>query len=248
MSQNIAKSIVLVSALAVAGGAAAFLEEDAAYSAGFGVSNSWMKGKNVFRNVVAKSYPQTNVFAGMRCEQFGVELGYTFSKNKKNSSEPTLKELGATATDANWTASNGGVALTNVSLAAKHKVESKSRVQGFNLDFLGYMPAMNDSFEVFGLAGLGFKKAKVNLDADSSTLHNTIKTALKSAKGKNKVTFRVGAGASYMVTDVVGLRGKAVYETTSKATVTGNATYNKLFKKKMFKDNYSLGLDLFVKF
>ena len=235
MSQNIAKSIVLVSALAVAGGAVAFLE-DATNSAGFGVLNSWMKGENVFRSVVAKSYPQANVFTGMRCGSFGVELGYTFSKGKKKDSKLT-KEQGDAFNKTH-----------NVSAAENDEVKTKARVQGFNLDVLGYAPVMDDAFEVFGLVGLGFKKAKVNLDVTNAGANAGLKALLASAEGKNKVTLRVGLGASYMVTDTFGLRGKALYETTSRATITGDTNYNRAFDSKMFKDNYSLGLDLFVKF
>ncbi|PCH56918.1 MAG: hypothetical protein COC15_02275 [Legionellales bacterium] len=233
MSLNIAKTVVLATTIAAVSGAAAFVENS---YMGVGFGNSWMNTQSKLKPLVAKSYPQTNIFAGMRFnDMFAVELGYTLSSAKSKSSTVKVKDL---SDDKDFDKTD------------EISITSKTKVQGYTLDVLGYMP-MNDCVEFFGIVGLGLKKATVELYPtafNKGAVSTVIAKTFASAKGKRKVTLRFGGGAAFMFTEELGMRAKLVYETTGRVRVQGDENYREMFGNKFFKDSYTAGVDFFFKF
>ena len=93
---------------------------------------------------------------------------------------------------------------------------------GAHLDLMGFWP-LNDCVNLIGSLGAGYLKPKVGDD-------------------KMKGTFfpRVGAGASYMFTDMFGLRLKANWENTSRLKTDDSV--------KLFKDTVSFTVGAFAQF
>jgi len=111
----------------------------------------------------------------------------------------------------------------NISARKKHDL-TKVRRSGGYLDLVGYLPVM-ESVDLTASIGYGWIKTKIE---PSSVFH-----------AKNKGVFRLGVGANYMVTDMIGLRGKVSWENTGALRV--NST-------KAFKDTIALAIGAFAKF
>lgn len=78
-------------------------------------------------------------------------------------------------------------------------VPTKVKAQGFTLDLMGYAPVSEDNrFELIGSAGAVYSKAEAS--------------AVGLALDDSEVSWRLGAGAQYHVTDAVGFRAMAHYQ------------------------------------
>jgi len=85
-------------------------------------------------------------------------------------------------------------------------MESKLRLQGVTLDALGYLPVTESGrLELIGTAGVSYTWADVKLDTGALGL-GTVKD------DDREFGFRAGAGAQFNLTDSVGLRGLARYQ------------------------------------
>lgn len=267
--KHIAKSLVLVGAMVSAGSAAAFLEDICPY-AGIGYKQNWTKGKGFWSNKVAKSYPGGEVFLGAKfTECFGAEVGYNWTARKTKTGGFGRHNRFFN----NNTFTYNGVTYTGFN-NRDWRVKTKTRFQAFYLDLMGYLP-LDNCWELIGAVGISSMKGKISANVHHHRRHNNFNgfnysrdgwRNIESAHGKNKAVWRLGAGASYLFTECVGLRGMVRWEGTEALRVGNrhhrrdgcnfNYNGNNYFyggrhghiSKKAFKDTVSLALSLFVKF
>jgi len=229
---RIAKSLVLLSAVAAAGSANADFGDVCPY-VGIDYYHAWMKGKNFtrangnvveFSRLLPKSYPGVSLYIGAKFhEYFGLEFGVETSTTKSR----TLSDSDKAAF---------GIPS---STAAKFKV----RRSGAHLDLVGTLP-LNECFDLLGFVGWGWIKPKVSFDEVDQSGDHTITPA--SAKGKSVA--RVAVGASYLITDTIGLRAKLGWEGTSVLKVNTVNMIGEGSKVKLFKDSMTASIGAFVKF
>ena len=241
--KQIAKSLVVMGALAVAGSAVAEFGELSPY-AGIDLQNSWMKMKSPFDSIAKKSFPGATLHLGTKFhENFGVEVGYHWSKQQ--SKDYTI----ANGTNFGAIPATGAANATNAAITGKTKI----RRSGAHLDLVGFLPVA-DCFELMGSVGYGWIQPKISATA-AATAGNAATTrvvdAIKGLSTKSKGVFRLGLGASYMITDMVGLRAKFGWESTSALRLkeSNPATLSALnLNTKAFKSSITGSAGVFVKF
>lgn len=227
--KNVIKSLVVASAMVAAGSASADLLGDFNPVVGVDYLQTWMKPKSGFQNTYAKSFPGATIYVGSKFnENFGLELGFDWTATKKKT---------VTVKDQKFA---GNVTETTTS-------EYKARKSGGHLDLVGFLP-VNECFDVFASVGLGL--TRINLKDSYVFTRNVAKAisdeaeGLRVRKSKTRAIARVGLGANYMVTDVIGLRAKLGWENTSKVDFTRNNGT----KLKPFKDAVTGAVGVFAKF
>jgi len=116
--------------------------------------------------------------------------------------------------------------------------KDKTKRQGLHVDIVGSLP-LNDCFELLGFVGAGLVATK-----STETVTNAQTGAITIVKFESKANIipRLGMGASYMVTDMIGLRAKAGWENTHRLKMTVNT-----ISFKPFKDTISLSLGVFIR-
>jgi len=206
----------VVGAMLVAGSAVADMGDVKPY-VGVDYYQAFMKAKNsVAQNAFPKSYPGASVYAGVKfMENFGAELGADFSKNKSKTATIPAGTLPGTA-------------------AAATSVKNEVKRNGGHLDLVGFWP-LNDCFNLIGSLGAGMAKAKITATPNVGSF---------SVSSKNKTFARIGVGASYMLTDMFGLRAKLNWEGTSAL----KAKFNNGTEVKPFKDTTSFTVGAFAQF
>ena len=238
--KHIAKSLVITGAMIAAGCANADVIADFNPYIGADYYQAWMKPKGDYNQLLPKDFPGATLYVGTRFhESFGVELGYDWSARKK-------KDISI----ASGTSQFGSTVGANQSLTGTTKV----RRSGGHLDLVGFLPVA-DCFDLIGSVGFGWVQTKITTNvvtpgtAVNNAATNNRASAVSSLSGKGRGVFRVGVGASYMVTDMVGLRGKLGWESTSSLRINGNQNFTALsFQNKPYKGTTSLSLGAFVKF
>lgn len=228
------KKLVLLSALVAVGSASASMFGDVCPVIGADFKWTKMKNSSDWDNEFAESFPGGTIYLGAKfSENFGAELGYsTTSKKSKDITLATGQNIGGISTPA----ANNGQTLT-----------TKVRTNGAHLDLVGYLP-IDNGFELFGALGLGFMNASIDIATNSAITGNFL-TALTSMTGSHKVIPRIGIGANWMATEMVGLRAKLGWEGTNRLRIKDNKNYaGQTFSDKPFKSSYSLALGAFVKF
>ena len=135
--KQVAKNLVVLGALALAGSAVAEFGDFAPY-AGVDYHHAWMKEKLDAGSTQAmpKSFPGASFYVGTKFhENFGAELGYTLT--------PTAKK--------NYKEAAAGVDET-------YKFKRPSA----HIDLLGFLPVA-DCFELMGSVGYGLVKPKITV-------------------------------------------------------------------------------------
>ncbi|MFM8454033.1 MAG: outer membrane beta-barrel protein [Gammaproteobacteria bacterium] len=221
--KNIAKSLVVAGALALTGVASAAMEDMGLYL-GADYKHNWMTSKSFIETNgtwFAKSYPGASLYVGSRFhENFGVELGYDFSKKKSK-------------------------ALTfNPFAAGQNQIKSTASFRGPRLDLNAYMP-MDNCFDLIGSIGFGLVKPTISFSNVNMTAANFDRN-YADVSGKQKMVLRLGFGAQYMATENIGVRGMIRLENTSSLRANGANLTDA--GKKPFKDTTSLNLGAFYKF
>lgn len=206
-----------------------------------------------------KNYNGGNFFVGARWCDFGAEFGYEFTERKKRSRRVTLTgtqlERLIGTTDANAYLAAGGTGVTGF--------RTKSRFEGWHLDFNGYMPVC-DCVELIGSIGYGWMKPNVSAaialarpgtftlpDFAVSPNGGVLFQKLHTHRGYKGV-FRLGAGIQSMLTECIGARAMIRWKNTNNLRVhgrhgssTANLTHHHSFKPN---NAWSLAAGVFVKF
>jgi hypothetical protein len=228
----VSKNICMLSALLVAGAVNA--DEWSEFTPNFGVDyyQTWTRGQGDWKKVFPRTYRGATVYVATRfCQNLGLELGYDMSMRAK-------KE---------WSLSGGSAFFNGIVPNTGLTGTTKARRSGVHLDFLGFLPVA-DCFDLFASVGYGLVQSKV--DVTISTISGSNQgSALASVSGKGRSVLRAGVGGSYMVSNMVGLRAKLGWETTSTLRVTGNDAFTSLgYRSKGWKDTTALSIGAFVKF
>lgn len=223
------KNVVLLGALLSAATAKADMLGELSPYLGADYYQTWMRGQSDWKQVFPKSYRGATLYVGSRFyeDRFGAELGYDIS----------------TRTKKEWALSSGRFFnSTNSGLTGNTKVTRS----GVHLDFLAFLPIAN-CFDLFGTIGYGWVQSKI--DVTPSVNSSSQASALASTSGKGRSVLRLGVGASYMVNNMVGIRAKLGWESTSTLRVKGNQAFTDLgYQSKGWKDTTALSMGAFVKF
>ncbi len=225
--KQIAKSLVVASALAVAGSAVAEFGDVSGF-AGLSYSQVMAGGKGVYKPLLPKSFPGATAYVGAKFHEYvGAKLGYTWVKSKSKTAD----------VPANFDGIRG--------LAAMPAVESSIRVNTTFLDLVGFLPVM-DCLELMGSVGYGYAQPKQSIADASKDFQDGV--ALKS-----KGVLRAGLGASYMFTDMVGMELGAVWQKNSSIKFKNNTVRQVLTNlgaatEKPLKDSMTFNAGVVVKF
>ena len=228
-----AKNVLMLSGLLVASSANADALGELNPYLGADYYQAWMRGQSDWKKIFPRSYRGATVYVGTRfCDNLGVELGYdTSTRTKKEWALP------AGARFFNGTVSNTGITGT-----------TKINRSGVHLDLLGFLP-ITGCFDLFGAIGYGWVQSKIDIIQSVDSASSSQSSALASVAGKGRSVLRAGVGGSYMVNDMVGLRAKLGWETTSTLRVKGNQAFANLgYQSKGWKDTTALSIGAFVKF
>ncbi|MEY3183039.1 MAG: OmpA-like transrane domain [Pseudomonadota bacterium] len=228
------KKLVIASAIFAAAGSASAQSWFEDCKPVVGVDFKWTKVKNsgTWPKVFPENLPGASVYVGTKfMENFGAELGYdsTTKRNRQRTSATNDRIGGAVVP---------GPIVTRASV----------RFSGPHLDLVGFWP-MENCVELFASLGIGWVKPKVTVNRLAGASSN-FATDLTSISGDSKSIARIGVGANWMATDVIGLRVKALWEDTSRLKVKSNAAAANqvLTNFKPFKDSFSVAVGAFLKF
>jgi hypothetical protein len=222
--KQVVKSLVVVGAMLAAGTAAADMDMDFRPFVGVDYLQAWMPGTKGTINgdtfntqdQVPKSYPGATVYFGAKFMDY---MGV---------------EIGA-----DWSGRKKRTSLDADGDSLTVQVKRKA----FHADLLGFLP-MNECFDLLGFLGIGW--VKPTLTGTFTEAGTTVAQTATFGSTKSTAVVRLGVGASYMVTDMIGLRAKAGWENTKRLKIS--ETINGVTSSfKPFKDTVSLSLGAFVR-
>lgn len=217
----IVRSLMLAGAVTIASSVNADIFSDLNPFIGFDYQQTWMKGKesDADAKIFFNEGASPNSYPGAN-----LYVGTKFMEN-----------LGVEA-GFDWAISKKkNFSLTDIGSIVP--MSAKVRRTGFHFDLIGFLPVA-DCTELFANVGVGFVKAKIVYTSESSVNDH-------SWSVKTKPVLRVGVGASYMITEIIGIRGKLGYETTSRLRVRDKDDGTPM---KVFKDSQTISVGAFLKF
>ncbi len=183
--------------------------------------------KNFGGNILKRRYPEGNVFAGMKFNDYvGIEAGYEFSKKQHSTKTHQVGEVvfGLPIPPPEPELSS----ITYVSRAS-------SKVNGFNLNLIGFLPILCEEYhtQLIGSVGIATLKTRIR-NALTTTSVELIETILNpsgvpfttvkpdnSLYKKRKTLFRMTAGIQYMTNCFIGIRGLVTWENTAQLKTRG---------------------------
>jgi len=177
---------------------------------------------------------QGNLFLGLRLhENFGVELGYEQTQRKKR--EVTLLPGDQTL---------GGV------VGISQGFQTRAKLAGFHLDLMGFLPLEGYCKDLSLFAGIGVARLKAKLERTNVAVGGVqFPPVTQSFDEKNsKYVARLTAGAQYLLTENLGVRGILNYENTSRIQPQSTSPDGTRVVKVKLKDSFSYGLGVFFKF
>ncbi len=187
---------------------------------------AWMQGKDseLFnKNALPKSYPGASIYGGVKwMENFATEVGIDWSAKKTKDTTETVNVR----------------PFGSVNVSESNKV----RRNGYHLDLVGILP-VNECFNVLATVGAGWVKVKVDQTLTASAGALSANLGQGSISSKYRPLARLGVGASYLFTEMFGVRAKVNYENTARVKVNFLGT-----DYKPFKNTTSLTLGAFVQF
>jgi hypothetical protein len=231
--RHVGRNLVIACAFLSAGSAIA--DTDMFPYVGIDYTQTYMRAKNSWNLILPKDYPGASFYVGTRFhENFGLELGYDWSARKtKNFTLP------------NGSAFFGGRITSPGALSGNTKI----RRTGGYVDVLGAFPVA-ECVELLGSVGFGWVQPKIVTSFTTEAAGATpASSAISSVSGKGRGVFRLGIGGIFMVTEMVGVRAKINWASTSTIRVKGNAVFNSLgYDSRAFKGSTALAVGAFVRF
>lgn len=228
------KNLIIISTLLAASTANADILGDLNPYLGADYYQTWAGGKSDWKTIFPKSNRGATIYIGSRfCDNLlGLEFGYDVSKRTK-------RDWALPAGSAFF---NGNIGATGISGT------TKVTRTGAHLDLLGFLP-ITSCFDLFGSVGYGWVQNRIDITQSVAPGGSNQSSALASVSGKGRSVLRAGVGGSYMINDMVGLRAKLGWETTSNLRVQGNQAFANLgYQSKGWKDTTALSIGAFVKF
>lgn len=192
-----------------------------------------MRAKASYRSLFPSNYLSGSLYAGVKFHpNLGFELGYDWSRKKS----------------ANWTLSRGLPVFGSVANRT-FSGQTKIRRSGAHLDLVGFLPIW-ECLEFIAYFGAGWVQPKIETTMSIKPgAAEPNSSAIASLTGESRALLRLGVGVRYMLTDLLGIRGKLGYEATSMLRVKGNSYFQQLgYGTRPFSRTGSLSLGLFYKF
>jgi hypothetical protein len=207
-------------------------------------------GSNIFKDPL---YTEINVFIGCKINKhFGVEAAYEFSDSKvqsKNAHRGLFlfgNKLIHSAT--------GFDSVTN-------SIHARSKIDGFNINLIGYLPIVTENVNLIGLAGVGYLRSNTMCNLTEIGETNILledglnvpvqRCVLTEGRYKNRImTIRASMGIQYLINKNFGIRALAGWENTHKIKIQGKdtSTRNKVNEYAKFKDSVMYRIGFFVPF
>jgi hypothetical protein len=146
-----------------------------------------------------RHYPQCNVFVGyMLNDHFGLEAGYSLSKNQYTSKKSNPIFI-----------PNKNPRLNSIKYDMSH---ATPKFSAWNMNLTGSLP-LNESMNLIGSVGVTCLKIQIkNIFSNEQTIHYI----------KHKSVLRLSGGVQFKLLDYVGLRPTVIWENTSRIML-GNA-------------------------
>lgn len=211
----------------------AYAVEDLNPYIGVDYDEFWMRGQGDWKRVLPRVYPGAVVYLGTKVTDcWGLELGY----------DGSVRAEKKWALASNTSFFSGTIGPRGLSGSTK-----LSRVSG-HLDLIGFLP-ITDCFDFFASVGYGLMRTQIRMTFSETVGATAQSSALASVAGRARSVIRLGLGTSYMVTELVGIRARFRWESSSTLRVRGNQAFSNLgFQPKAFKDATVLSVGAFVKF
>lgn len=190
--------------------------------------------KNYGGNVLRKTYPQGNVFFGLKFKEYvGVEFGYEFSKTQRHA---RTYHAGDTIFGQRLVAASSPLLLSQ-----DFSGHTASRTYGWNFNLVGFFPVLcgDNNLQLIGSLGFARLKLKVHhlitnttvslnsfafqLPLDPRIRQPLTQTISESTNYKHrKNIFRIATGVQHMWGDCLGIRALITWEHTAKLQVKKN--------------------------
>lgn len=229
--KGIIKTLLIVGALGVSSLTQA---DDFSPFLGVDFAQTFMRAKNSWDLIFPKTYPGLSLYVGTRFhENFGIELGYDWSARRSKS----------------WTLPNGsnffgGTVTTAPALTGVTNI----RRTGGHVDLWGFLPVA-ECTELMASIGYGWVQTKITSSFNIPVGNSNLSSIISSVSGQGRGVFRLGAGALYMITEMVGVRAKISWQSTSTLRVRGNAGFTTIgCVPGAFKGTTALSVGVLLRF
>lgn len=230
--KKLTKSLVMASAMTVAGSASADIFDCFCPFLGVDYYQAWMYPQTPWNTIFPKQFPGGTLYTGAKfSECFGFEVGYDTSVKKSHA----------------WNL-NRGITFFNGTTTVPISGTVKMRRSGGHIDFLAFWPFAN-CFEFFGAIGWGYVEPKFWVFTNVRDNIDRVNTTILSLHGEGRSVLRLGAGVNYMLTDCIGVRAKVGYESTSSLRIKGNPNFTALgFNQRGFRGTGTFAAGAFIRF
>lgn len=200
-------------------------------------------------NLLKENYPQGNFFAGLKfCDYVGIEVGYTMSQKK--SRYKTLR--------SGETIFGTILPIPPASLVSREDSSAYSKIQGWNLNLMGFLPIICEDNSLSLVGGIGVSQLKLKIHhrlkffAQGSDNLSPIIEAQNLAfeplkKHKYKGILRLTGGIQQLITDCFGVRGLVTWENTTQLKSRVRRSNGVLFHSKP-KNAITYGIGIFTQF
>lgn len=180
--------------------------------------------KNFGGNILKHRYPEGNIFAGVKFNDYvGIEAGYEFSKKQHSTKVHQVGDVvfGVPIPPVR----PGFLSITNASRAS-------SKLTGFNLNLMGFLPIFCKEYNTQLIGSVGFVNLKsrtrnIITERDTFEIFNpdleiiTETVTFNSQYKKHKTILKYSAGIQWMATNCLGIRGLVTRENTAKLRARG---------------------------
>lgn len=184
--------------------------------------------KNFGGNILQHRYPQANVFAGFKVNEYvGIEAGYEFSKKQHGTKTHPVGDV----------VFGEPIPPPDPSLVSiAHASRASSKINGFNLNLVGFLPILcEDNTQLIGSVGMASLKSRtrntftttavtlipIEVEGETFEIPFTVITPTTHQYKKRKPIFRIAAGVQHLTTCCIGIRGLVTWESTAKLKSTG---------------------------
>lgn len=197
---------------------------------------AFMKSTAFWNQLFPSNFPGANFYLGTQFhENFAIEVGYLWSVRQNK----------------DWTLTQGQQ-FFNSSVNANFSGKTHLQRTGAYIDLIGILPVA-ECTDLMGFIGTGWDQPKIeirNLNVNpGAAIPNS--SAIAAVSGKGRGVFRLAVGLRYLLTDIIGLRFKLGWESTTTLHVSGNGNPYFLqfgYNQRAFKGSTTLSAGAFIMF